>query len=277
MRSNVHSFCVAMICYFLCAPLAFAQTHSTTLELAKVPKHKNPLLLAPKKNSVIAIIPYYVQKNNVYVLLGQELTGGKQEKSGTFSYFGGNIKPSTTTVIQSMLYEFHKETLGQMRLNEEYVLKNSFLLYNKSSKDKDLYYVFVKFNEQQYNKTKKFNIATVRLKASSPPNSHFEKETFAWVSLDQLIQQAVPPTPKAASEKLASLIDTTAEEVTKTQNSDYIKIGPDALPLPSASDMQRFTVQTPQGSTMSILIRSYFLHDCLQDPKLPALLKQLAK
>lgn len=276
MKTKAMYIYATLICALLCSTLAFADANSKTMQLAKTPKDKNPLLVVARKNGSIGIIPYYVIKGKVYVLLGQELTGGKLEKSGTFSNFGGSIKPNGNTVLQHMLYEFHKETLGQMRLNEEYVLNNSFLLYNKSAKDKDTYFIFVKFSEQQYNKTKKFNVATVRLNAYSPPNSHFEKEAYAWVSLEDLLQQAMP-SPKETSKELASLTKATESAAAEPAKDAMQTTGPDTLPLPSASDMQRFTVQTPQGDSMSILIRSYFLHDCLQDPKLPSLIKQFTK
>ncbi|HSX20043.1 MAG TPA: NUDIX hydrolase, partial [Gammaproteobacteria bacterium] len=212
----------------------------------------NPLLKPVKQKGTVGIIPYYQIKGKTYVFLGQELPGGKKEAAATFSDFGGSMNPDGKTVLAHALREFKEETMRQIHLSDDDVLKNGYLLYKKTDKGRGIYYIFVKFSEKQYNKANKIHVAKVRLKASSAPNSHLEKESFAWMSLDDLMQQAVPA-PVAKPE------DTSAQE-----------------PItPVVTEQQRFAVHTPDGETMSILVRGYFLQDCLQHPDMPALVKQL--
>lgn len=221
---------------------------TTNFHLAKYSKQQNPILKAVKQKSTVGIIPYYVQTGKIYIFLGQELSGGMREKAGTFSDFGGTMEPDGKTILDHAIREFREETMHQMRLDPEYILKNGYLLHKKTTKGRDIYYIFVKFSKEQFKLSKKLNVAKIRLKASSPPNSHFEKESFAWVDLNDILKQ-VPATP-----------DTTTSDVSN-------------VPMQTPY----FTAKTPDGSNISILIRNYFLEDCLQNSNLPELIKILAK
>lgn len=246
-----------VLCALCLVPTLYAATKTPSFQLNKYPANKNPLYQVVKQPGMIGIVPYYVVNGKVYVYLGQDLTGGKSETSGTYSDFGGHVYPNGTQLMQQALTEFKKETLGHIHLNGSEVVGRGYLLTTKTVTGQASYYVFVKLNAAQYKQTQKFHVANVRLKASTPHNSHFWKEGFAWVSLDDLLQQAVP-TPKAKVEPV----------------TEGVADVPEIVAVPAST---RFIVQTPSGDSINILLQSYFLQECLQDPNLPTLIKQLSK
>lgn len=239
------TLCTAAINVF--AVPAEASIHA----LNKYKKSANPLYKIAKHKGTAGITPYYVINEKIYILLGQELTGGKQEASGTFSDFGGTINPDGKTVLEHALREYREETMGQLRLNEEDVINNGHLLYRKTEKGRDVYYIFVKLTEKQYAKSKKMHPAKVRLKASGVPNSYLEKETFLWVNL-------------------ADLMTGNAEATTK----ENIDSKPESQ-VTQAPENMRFNVHTPEGKSINILVRGYFIRDCLGNPDFPSFVKQL--
>lgn len=246
----------AIISITLCIPATlFAVPAGSTIHaLNKYKKAANPLYKIAKQKGTAGITPYYVINGKIYILLGQELTGGKQESSGTFSDFGGTITPDGTTVLQHALREYKEETMGQLKLTEEDVINNGHLLYRKTEKGRDVYYIFVKLTEKQYLKSKKMHPAKVRLKASGVPNSYLEKETFLWVSLDDLMKT-----------KVAAVAD---KENTDSNPEPQTKQAPENT---------RFNVHTPEGKSINILVRGFYLRDCLENPDFPSFVKKLPK
>lgn len=244
-------------------PALFGHAQDTThvYAVAKYTKANNPLLKMAQEKGTVGIIPYHVENGKTYILLGQELTGGKREASGTFSDLGGSIKPDGQTILQHALREFTEESMGQMRLSEADVLKNGYLLFKKSAKNRPIYYILVKFSDKQYAKTKKFHCATVRLKASSVPNCYLEKEMFMWMQLDDLL-----PSPVTTVEPTVITADTNTPATVVAEQS-----------VNENFDSKRFIVHTPDGKSHCILIRGYFLRDCLHNAELPKLLQQLSK
>lgn len=226
-------------------PLVYANDQSALYPVAKYSKQNNPLLKVAKQKSTVGIIPYYVINKKIYIFIGQDLSGSKKETSGTFSDFGGTVAPNGQTVLQHALQEFKRDTMGHIQLNADDVLKNGYLLMQKNSSGATSYYIFVKLNEKQYLKTQKFHPATVRLKASSVPNGYLAKDMFIWVQLDPLQKQ-----------------------IATAQNDDV------TLPI---NPTQRFTVQTNNNQTLSILLKANFLQDCLCHGSLANLLQQLSR
>lgn len=278
-KSNQKLTAILTISLFLASSNIFAAAAATSsmppaatekspiYAIAKYKKTTNPLLKVAKQKATVGIIPYYVIKGKVYIFLGQELPGGKREASGTFSDFGGSVTPDGKTILQHALREFREETMGQMHLREADVLKNGFLLFKKNKQGRGIYYIFIKLSEKQYKKTLKFHTAKVRLKASGVPNSYLEKETFLWVSLNDLLDQL---TPIAPPEEVTHVAANPAHEASAVQAKPSKTKAADQM-----AENQRVSVHTPDGKSVNILIRGYFLRDCLQNPDFPGLQKKL--
>lgn len=239
----------------LAATSAFATPAESTIHaLNKYKKATNPVYKIAKHKGTAGITPYYVINGKIFILLGQELTGGKLEASGTFSDFGGTITPDGKTVLQHALREYKEETMGQLKLTEDDVINSGHLLYIKTDKGRDVYYIFVKLTDKQYAKSKKMHPAKIRLKASGVPNSYLEKETFLWVSLDDLMNSK-----------------------TETANAKENPGSKSEAKTNHAPENIRFNVHTPEGKSMTILVRGYYLRDCLENPGFPSFVKKLPR
>ncbi len=244
-----------LLIFILFSHTIYADTEkTTTYKLSKYNNKNSPVLKVAKKKGTVGVIPYYFSHGRTYIFLGQELPGGKSEKAGRFSDFGGSMNPDGKTILDHALREFHEEVMGQMWLEPEYVLKNGYLMHKHNESGRDIYYIFVKFTPKQIEKTKKFDVATVRLKAFPPANVFLEKESFAWLSLDELIEQAQPQLPPPSFE----------EEETEIEEKPLI------------TKPKKFSTHTPEGAPVKVLIRNFFLHDCLENQQLPELKKQFA-
>lgn len=217
--------------------------NAQVFQLAKYQINNNPLNTIPKDVGVVTIIPYYVQNNKIYIFLSQEIN---KHHNGIFTDFTKQLSINGPSVLQQALQTINAGTLSKVRINADYLLRNGFLMLSKTPTQQS-YYLFLKLDAEKFKKTQKINIAKTRLQTSCPPE-HFKKVSFLWVDLQDLVQG------------MQNLL------INSTQNT---------TPTPIDLTTQKFPVQTLNGQELKISISYNLIENCLQNPNLEALIRNL--
>ena len=194
------------------------------------------LLKASEAKATVGVIPYYVHNKQVYILLGRERVDSKKTgAAGTFSDFGGSVKLDGTTILQNAVRELAEETMDEIRVKESQLLNKARLLYTKTKEGRQVFYLFYPMSGKDYILTRDFNILRAKASAYKINPAYLEKDQFVWFKLDDIV----------------SNIPDNANENTKV----------------SATDID--------GNTHDIMLRGYFVKDCLLHPELANLAAKL--
>lgn len=152
----------------------------STAQLSKVPVEK----------ATVGVIPYYVKDNQVYLLLGRERVDGlKKERAGKFSDFGGSVELDGTTLLHNAVRELKEESMRRIEISEKDLLEKGKTVYKKSSKNRDIFYIFYPMTQQEYNNTKSLSALWPVLCANKIEASDCEKDQFLWLSAKDLLHK----------------------------------------------------------------------------------------
>lgn len=137
--------------------------------------------------ATVGVIPYYLKDNQVYILLGRErIDGGKKEKSGKFSDFGGSVELDGASLAHNAIRELKEETMGQIALNERDLYESGSILYKVSSKNRDIIYIFYPMSEQEYKKTRSLSSLWPALCSHKKDSVDCEKDQFTWFNVQDV-------------------------------------------------------------------------------------------
>jgi len=145
----------------------------------------------PSDKATVGVIPYYLKDNQVYILLGRErIDGGKKEKSGKFSDFGGSVELDGTSLAHNAIRELKEETMGKIALNERDLYEKGNILYKVSSKNRDIIYIFYPMSEQEYEMTRNLTSLWPALCANKKGSEDCEKDQFTWFNVQDIASQS---------------------------------------------------------------------------------------
>ena len=129
----------------------------------------------PSEKSTIGVVPYFTKDHQIYLLLGRErIDGHKKEKAGKFSDFGGSVKLDGTTLMQNAIRELQEESLGQIILGEEDLLKKGVVLFKRSPENREIFYILYSMSEQEYKISRRLNALWPVLCQHKPEDNYCE-------------------------------------------------------------------------------------------------------
>lgn len=214
--------------------LNFPQTEVNIL--SQYPKVANPIYDIIKNKATVGVIPYYQNKNGIYILLGRErVDSNKGEAAGKFCDFGGNAVENTT-IISNLIRELYEETIKILEPTENDIITQGKLLYKKSNSGREIYYVFYPLTEEEYKKTLDLNTIRAHVELASTKSCFAEKDQFIWLSLSDI-----------------------------RNNIDDLHINKNTV----------LEIKDIEGNLRSISLRKYFIEDCILHPAFQSLVNQL--
>ena len=91
-------------------------------------------------------------------------------------------------IIDNIVREFKEESMGQFSISEEQLLQNGYILYKKSAKGRDIFYVFYPLQEKDFLSQSQLNEKRQELKKGEVPDTWLEKDQFIWVKAEDLLK-----------------------------------------------------------------------------------------
>ena len=176
-------FCIAAVLNFAIIQPVLS-SNAPAIESSIVCDGKQDLLnRAPlyEKESVpqatVGIIPYrFKDDGTTEVFLGQE------KKDSTWSDFGGKYEITDANILLALQREFREETGGTLVPKESTELSSSVLLYINKIGKREVFYLFVQFDNVAFiendekNAARWFDLNTLRTQTEFPLRSFFRAD-----------------------------------------------------------------------------------------------------
>lgn len=148
------------------------------------------LVQVPKERGTGGVILMHYDKGTLYFLLGREdINSGKSDKAGQFCDLGGSVELDGNRIIDNIIRELKEESMGQFDISAEQLLQNGYMLYKKSPKGREIFYIFYPLDEKDFIHQNVLNQYRKALrKQKNIPETWLEKDQFIWVKAEDLLK-----------------------------------------------------------------------------------------
>jgi hypothetical protein len=170
---------------------AKSSEHPLVNPIHKSKEHQALLDTPCTSPATVGVIPVYKHEDGkVYILLGRERAGSDKKDAGTYADFGGKANMDGSTLGDNILREFHEETMNQLPLTKDELVKRGYLITVKNpTSGRFIIYVFIKLTNAEFQKTLTFNDVRKSLPPTTP-QENLEKDEFTWFDARSIITWA---------------------------------------------------------------------------------------